>query len=88
MLEAGDQLVTIQIQVQQPFIEVEQITVLVPLEQSPQFRAEKFLRRKRYDISSRLVPVAYDREGVEFQAVKVQMFSCVYLDFDLEIATA
>ena len=44
MVEARNHPITVQTQLEQPFVEIEQVTVLVPLKQCPQLGSEQFLR--------------------------------------------
>lgn len=53
VVEAGEELATVQIQLLQSFIQIEKkITFLAPLQERPQLRPEEFFRLERDDLCS------------------------------------
>ncbi len=64
-------------------VQVKQVAVLAPLKKCPELCPKQFLRRKRGDLSSALMPVTLNRKGHVRQTVEVGVFARV--DFDLEI---
>src|SRR5690606_1430468 len=86
VLEARKQLIAVEPELEQPFVEVEEITVLVSLEQRPQLRSEEFLRLERNDLGLRLMPVAHDFEGVVFEAKKILMFPSIQFNLEFQWA--
>jgi hypothetical protein len=51
VVEAGEELATIQIQLLQSLIQIEKIAVLAPLQERPQLRPEEFFRLSNEMIS-------------------------------------
>ena len=84
MLETRDQPIAVEAELEQTFVKVEQVAVLVPLKQCPQLGAENFLRLERDNLRFRLMPAAVDLERIGLQAVEVLVFARVDLDLELE----
>ncbi len=61
VVEAGEELATVQIQLLQSFIQIEKIAVLAPLQERPQLRPEEFFRLERDDLRLPLMPAAIYR---------------------------
>src|SRR5436305_1379347 len=88
MLKARDHPITVEAELEQTLVKVEQVAVLAPLKQRRQLGAKKFLRVERDNLGFRLMPVADDLEGVGFQAVKVLVFPRVHLHLEFERASS
>ena len=87
MVEACDHPITVEAELEQTFVKVEQVAVLVPLKQRSQLRAKDFLRLERDNLRLGLMPTTADLEWVGLQTVEILMLARVYLYLELELAT-
>ena len=85
VVEAGEELATIQVQLLQSFIQIEKIAVLAPLQKRPQLRPEEFFRLERDDLRLPSMPAAIHREWVAFKSEQADMLAGIDLDLELEL---
>jgi hypothetical protein len=71
MLETRNYSITVKTELEEAFVEVKQIAVLVSLKQCPQLGSKQFLRLERDNPGLRLMPVVVDLERIGFQAVEI-----------------
>ena len=87
MLEAFDHFGGGDLKLDQSFIQVEEIAVLVPLKQGAQLRSKDLLRLKGGNFSSRLIPAILDLERIAFDAIQVVVLTSIEFDLQFELAT-
>ncbi len=75
MLEARDHPITVEAELEQTLVEVEQVAVFVPLKQRSQLGAEDFLRLKRDNLRLGLMPTTVDLEWVGLKTVEIFMLA-------------
>ena len=77
MLKAPDQSIRIEGQFEQSFIQVKQVSVLLPLKQRAQLGSEKFLRLKGDDLRGGLMSAIVDLKWVALQAKDILVLAGV-----------
>ena len=63
-------------------MEIKEIAILVPLQQSPQLCSEDLLRREGHDLGIAPVPVVFHCEGLRPDAERALVLAGVDLDFE------
>ncbi len=71
VLEARDHPITVEAELEQTLVKVEQVAVLVPLKQRSQLGAKDFLRLERDNLCLGLMPTTSDLEWVGLEAVEI-----------------
>ncbi len=83
MFEALEQFVSVELELGQTLIQVEQVAVLSSLKQRSQFGREYLFRLIGDDLRLTLIPAAFHREGIMLESKKTLVFARIDLNFQL-----